>query len=74
MANISQNAQNLLKYLNIYDLTPTVFADELSGAYPGSWTTETWFTYNLNYGVQEYPRAPHGLFRTSLAELLNNGY
>ena len=71
---LSNAAQHLLNYLGIYKLTPHIFANELSGAYPGDFSTKSWFTNSLNYGTQTGKMNPHGLFRDALNELLTNGY
>jgi len=71
---LSNIASHLLAYLKIYKLTPNVFADKLSGAYPADYSTEQWFLDNLNYNTQSFPQAPKGLFRTALKELLDAGY
>jgi len=44
---LSNIASHLLAYLKIYKLTPNVFADKLSGAYPADYSTEQWFLDNL---------------------------
>ena len=74
MAGLSDAAQHLLKYLSIYKLTPNIFSDKLSGAYPADWSTKVWFLNSLNYGTQTGSQNPHGLFRDALKELLYNGY
>lgn len=71
---LSQAAEKLLVYLGMYNITPSVFADVISGSYPAAhWDTNEWFLGCLGKDIDYmpyYPEPPRGLFKSALAELL----
>jgi len=75
---LSKGAQKLLAYLGIYKLTPTQYANRISGAYPYEyWYNVNWFIGTMDQGGY-VPRVPAsaqtGEFKTNLKELLDAGY
>lgn len=71
---LSKAAQKLLIYLGFYQVTPSLFADIISGSYPyDHWYNNNWFLGVFGKEVDYmpyYPEPARGLFKGALAELL----
>lgn len=72
---LSTNAQKLLAYLGLYQITPTEYYGRIdgSGDYPYN---VNWFIGSLSdEGRARKAESPRrGVFRTALAELIAEGY